>query len=166
MIFWQAGLALVIVWNVFRDPAIDYRLVAAGAVLPDLVDGVTGGVWIMHTLVASIVLLTLVMLATRHRRRTRRRLLALPIATFLHLVLDGSWTDRTTFWWPAFGWRLDAPLPSLDHGLVVLLVQEAVGLVALAWFWRRFHLGDRDVRSTFLRTGRLAATFRREAPSG
>ena len=50
VILWFAGGAFIVVWAVFRDPAIDYRLVMAGAVLPDLGDGVLGSAGPMHTL--------------------------------------------------------------------------------------------------------------------
>jgi hypothetical protein len=155
VLLWPAGAALVAVWNVFRDPAIDHRVVVLGALLPDLVDAPFGGARIAHTLAASAALLVVVMLATRGRRHARRRWLALPIGTFVHLVVDGMWTRTETFWWPAFGWELAGGLPALDHGPAVLLVEEAIGAVALVWFWRRFGLSDPGHRRTFLRTGRL-----------
>lgn len=155
MLLWPAGAALVAVWNIFHDPAIDYRLVVAGALLPDLVDAPFGGARVAHTLVASVALLVAVMLVTRGRRRARRRWLAVPIGTFLHLVFDAAWTRTETLWWPFYGWSLDGRLPGLDHGVGVLVVEEVVGLVALVWFWRRFGLGRPAVRAAFLRTGRL-----------
>jgi inner membrane protein len=124
VLLWFAGGALVAVWQVFKDPAIDYRLVMAGAVAPDVVDAAFGGARLLHTLAFSVVLLCGVMLATRGRRGTRRRLLALPIGTFLHLVLDAMWARTEVFWWPAFG--LDLPgdgLPSSDRPAAVLVVQ-------------------------------------------
>ena len=39
MLLWFAGGAALIVWVVFKDPSIDYRLVMLGAVLPDLAIG-------------------------------------------------------------------------------------------------------------------------------
>ncbi len=156
MALWFAGLALVVVWQVFRDTAIDYRLILAGVLLPDLVDAALGGARILHTLSASVLLLTAVMLGTRGRRGTRRRLLALPIGTFLHLVLDAMWSSTTVFWWPAFGLSFgEAELPSLSRPPAVLLVQELAGLVALVWWWRRFRLHEVDRRRIFVRTGRL-----------
>lgn len=156
MLLWFAGLAPVIVWQVFRDTAIDYRLIVAGALAPDLVDGLLGGARVLHTLVASVVLLSLVMLGTRGRRGARRRLLALPIGTFLHLVLDAMWSSTAVFWWPLFGTSFEgADLPSLARPAAVLVVQELAGLVALVWWWRRFRLQDLDRRRAFVRTGRL-----------
>jgi membrane-bound metal-dependent hydrolase YbcI (DUF457 family) len=155
VILWPAGLSLAIVWQVFHDPAIDYRLVVAGAVLPDLVDGPLGGARFAHTLLFSVALLAVVMVATRGHRPARRRLLALPIGTFVHLLLDGMWTRAHGFWWPFLGGRLAGRLPALDHGAVVLALEEVAGALVLAWWWRRFGLADRARRMAFLRTGRL-----------
>lgn len=156
MLLWFAGLAFLIVWTVFKDTAIDYRLVMAGAVLPDLVDGLLGGPRVLHTLIFSVVLLVGVMLATRGRRPWRRRLLALPIGTFCHLVLDATWTRTVTFWWPFLGRDLsEQGLPSLQRPFALLVVLEILGLLALVWCHGRFRLGEPERRRQFLRTGRL-----------
>ena len=155
MVLWFAGFSWLIIWLVFRDPAFDYRFVLVGALLPDLVDAPFGGAGIAHTLTASAVVLVVVMLATQRRRRVRRSLLAVPIGTMLHLVLDGMWTVTELFWWPLFGADLgDRALPSLDRGWL-LLPMEVAGAVALAWCWRRFGLADADRRRLLLTTGRL-----------
>ena len=155
MILWPAGLAVALVWLVFRDPAFDYRLAIAGALLPDLVDGPLGGARVLHTVAAAVVVLTAVMLLTRGRRRARRAWLAVPIGMFVHLVGDAMWARTETFWWPAFGWDLHGRLPALDHGVAVLLLEELAGALLLAWSWRRFRLSDPAVRARFLRTGHL-----------
>lgn len=157
MVLWFAGLSFVLVVLVFRDAAIDYRLVMVGALLPDVVDGlVVRGAWVLHSVLFSAVLLVAVMLATRGRRHLRRRLLALPIGTFVHLVLDGAWAATTVFWWPVLGWSFErARLPSLERPLAVNLLMELAGLAALVWCYRRFRLFEPQRRSTFLRTGRL-----------
>jgi hypothetical protein len=155
VIFWPAGVALGLVWLVFRDPAFDYRMVVVGALLPDLLDAPFGGARLAHTLVAAVVVLTLVMLGTRGRRHMRRSLLAVPIGMFAHLVADGMWARTETFWYPAFGGPLEGRLPALDHGLAILLLEELVGLLIVAWCWQRFQLGDPEVRRQFLRTGHL-----------
>jgi hypothetical protein len=155
LILWPVGLALLAVWVIFHDPALDYRLVVVGALLPDLVDAPFGGARVLHSVVASAVLLAGVMLATRHRRQARRRLLAVPIGTFLHLVLDGMWTRTQTFWWPFLGHHLHGRLPPFDRPLAVLVLQEAGGAAALAWLWREWDLADPHVRRRLLRTGRL-----------
>ncbi len=155
MLFWPAGVALGLVWLVFRDPAFDYRMVVVGALLPDLLDAPFGGARLAHTLVAAVAVLTVVMLATRGRRHVRRSLLAVPIGMFAHLVADGMWARTEAFWWPFFGRNLEGRLPGLDHGLLVLLVEELAGFLVVAWCWQRFRLSDPKVRAAFLRTGHL-----------
>lgn len=155
MLLWFAGLSLVLVWQVFRDPAIDYRLVVAGALLPDVVDALIRGAAVLHTLAASVALLVLVMVATRGRRPWRRRLLAVPIGTFLHLLLDGMWAHTEAFWWPFFGWELAGGLPSFSRPAAVVVVQELAGAAAVGWWVRRFGLTDAGNRRHFLATGRL-----------
>jgi hypothetical protein len=156
VLLWFAGLAFVLVWLVFRDTAMDYRIVIGGALLPDAVDVLFGGARVMHTLVFSVGLLFLVMFATRRRRAARRRLLALPIGTLVHLVLDGMWRRTVVFWWPGFGLSFEStPLPSSERALTLIVAMEVAGLVALVWAWRRFRLYEPERRDYFLRTGRL-----------
>ncbi len=156
MVLWFAGMSFLAVWLIFRDPALDHRLVVAGALLPDLIDGPTGGPWLAHTLAGSALLLVGVMVGTRGRRVLRRRLLALPIGTFLHLVLDGAWARTEVFWWPAFGPGLgEGPLPSVARGWTDVPL-ELAGLAVLVWAWRRFRLAEPQRRRLLLRTGRLA----------
>ena len=38
MFLWFIGTAVVSVWYIFRDPRFDYRFLAVGAVLPDVID--------------------------------------------------------------------------------------------------------------------------------
>ena len=155
MFCWFVGMAFLAAWLVFRDPALDHRLVVGGALLPDVVDAPTGRAGVAHSLVASAVLLGVVVLATQGRRRLRRSLVAVAIGTFLHLVLDGIWTNRQVFLWPFAGLDLgDASLPSVARGWVDVPL-ELAGLAVLAWAWQRFRLGEPDRRRTFLRTGHL-----------
>jgi membrane-bound metal-dependent hydrolase YbcI (DUF457 family) len=146
-------MALAIVWNVFRDPAVDHRLVVAGALLPDAVDLLAGHPAYAHTLLAPVTVLAVVMVATRGRRAARRRLLALPIGLLLHLVLDGTWTRSEVLWWPFLGATF--PDARLWPSLLLALAEELAGAGALWWFVRRFRLTDPEPRRAFLRSGRL-----------
>jgi len=140
VLLWFAGMAYLIVWSVFRDPRIDYRLVMAGALLPDVVDGPLGGPRYAHTLVVSVAALVVVMLVTRgpSRRALRRRALAVPIGMFCHLVLDGIWARTAVFWWPFLGDGLhDRGLPSFDRPVVLLVAMELAGAAALVWSHRQ-----------------------------
>lgn len=154
--FWVAGGAFVIVLLVFRSPALDYRAVMAGAVLP-LIDLLAGDVRLAHTLLAPVAVLGIVMLATQRRRLVRRRWLGIPIGMFLHLVLDGVWSNAGLFWWPAFGTGFDAvPAPELSRGVPLDLAMEVVGAAALVWAYRRFRLNEAARRDRFVRTGMLS----------
>jgi hypothetical protein len=155
MFFWFAGGSLALMWNVFRDPAIDHRLVMVGAIAPDIIDGVTGGAWLFHTLLMSVTILFVVMAITIGHRQLRRQLLALPIGMFFHLLLDGAWAFTEVFWWPVQGAGFDSPLPVAGRSPAFNLVLELAGLAALIWAWRRFGLGDPDRRARFVRSGRV-----------
>ncbi len=154
MFFWFVGAGVLLVWLVFQTPTIDYRLVAVGSVVP-LVDGFFGGPRVLHTLLAPVVALTLVMVATIGKRLRRRQWLGIPIGMFLHLVLDGTWSDQEQFWWPLRGTEFaSGGLAEWNRG-VTGLVLELAGIVAIWWMVHRFDLVDPDRRRRFLDTGQL-----------
>lgn len=157
MLIWFAVMSVVITWVVFQSPAIDYRMVALGAVLP--VVEVPFGAGFLHTLLAPTLVLAAVMLATRNRRLVRRRWLGLPIGMYLHLVLDLAWTRTDTFWWPVLSREFSAgPAPEVARG-VWSVVLELVAVAVGVWAYRRFGLDDPGRRERFLRTGQLDRTF-------
>lgn len=160
MLLWFVAFAILVVLAVFDSPAMDYRTVVVGAVLP-VVEVVAGRAFVLHTLAGSVVALAVVVLATRGRRLTARRLVGLPIGMFLHLVADGSWSDASLFWWPFLGVGAlgDADVPERAH-LGVSLALEVVGVLALLWLVRRERLTDPAARARFLRTGRLTGGVR------
>lgn len=153
MLIWFAVMSVVVTWAVFQSPAIDYRLVALGAVLP--VVETPFGAGPLHTLLAPTAVLAAVMLLTRNRRLVRRRWLGLPIGMYFHLVLDLAWTRTDTFWWPFLS-RSFSPgsSPELSRG-VWSLAMEAVAVAVGIWAYRRFGLDDAARRDLFLRTGQL-----------
>ncbi len=152
MILWFAAGAILGAWSVLRDSSFDYRLVALGALLPDVGDAVVGHRALAHTLVFAVGSLGAVMLATVDRRAVRRHLIALPIGLLAHLVLDGVWTDKALFWWPGFhSWGATAIAPELPF----LVVREVIGLALAIVVVRRFGLRDAASRRAFWRTGRL-----------
>jgi hypothetical protein len=141
---------------VFRDPALDERLVMAAATLPAVLDLAVGGVRLLHTLAFPILLLGAVMVATIGRRGLRRELLALPIGFFVNLVLDGMWSSTRLIAWPLGGLSFgDEQLPTLGRPWPLRLGMEVAGLVALVWCTRRFQLLEPRNRQRFLRSGRL-----------
>lgn len=155
MFFWFLGTSFVAVWFVFRDDRFDYRVLALGALLPDLVDVCTGGVWVMHSVVASVLVLGVVMALARRGSVRRRRWLALPIGMLLHLVFDGAFNSTEVFWWPFAGLDfVDESIPSLNR-MSLNIVLEVAGLAMLAWMWKINEMSRRANRSRFIATGRL-----------
>ena len=157
MLLWFAAGSAVIVWAVFQSPAIDYRMVMLGSVLPLL--EVPFGAGFLHTLLAPVLALGVVMAATVGRRLVRRRYLGIPIGMFLYLVLSGAWANTGVFWWPLGGGTLyDDPSPVVDHGAWSIAL-ELAGIGLAVWAYRRFGLEDRRRRERFLRTGQLDRAF-------
>lgn len=135
MLLWFVGTAAVAVWFVFRDPRFDLRLLAAGAVLPDVVDVPFGQARAAHSLTVAVAVMVVVMFATVGRRALRRRLLAVPIGMMLHLVFDGIFSAAEVFWWPFAGSWGDVDVPSLARGWWNVPL-EVVGLAMLWWVYR------------------------------
>ena len=139
MVLWFAACAVLGAWWVLRDANFDYRLIAVGALVPDLVDAVAfQHRALAHTLVFAVGSLVVVMLATINRRALRRHLIAVPIGFLAHLVLDAVWANKTLFWWPAFGdWGTSAIVPPLPW----LLIREGLGVVAAIAVLRMWRAG-------------------------
>jgi hypothetical protein len=155
MLLWFVFGAIFGVWNVFQSPGLDFRLIAAGALLPELIDLPFGAQAYAHTLLAATVVLVATMLATmgRGNRLRRRRALGLAIGWFSALVLSAAWAHQEVFWWPAFGSA--RPDAALFAAWPVLVVEELLGAAAAWWAWSRFGLRDASRRRALLRTGRL-----------
>lgn len=157
MFFWFLGTSFVAVWFIFRDSRFDYRVLALGVLLPDMVDIFSGGTWVMHSVVAPVVALTTVMIVGKRGSVRRRRWLALPIGMFFHLVFDGAFNNTQAFWWPFSGFSVShGSLPSVDR-MGLNIVFEVVGLGLLAWMWTINHLSEAHNRAQFLKTGQLHA---------
>ncbi len=156
MILWFAILAPIMVAEVFQSPMIDYRMVTLGALIP-VAEGFLGHPSVIHTVFGAAASLTLVVLATQNRRLLRRRLLGLPIGLLIHLVLDGSWTRASLFWWPAFGFDFGSrQIPEFEHSLLTTLGLEGASLAAGLWAWRRYGLEQPANRRLLLKTGQLS----------
>lgn len=154
--FWFLASSVITIGFVFRDPSFDNRLLLVGSVLP-AIDGIFTGSRALHSMTVSIVLLAIVMIATKRGSARRKMLLGLPIGMFLHLVFDGAWNDTDTFWWPFTGLSFgDSGIPMVDRGLWSVVL-EIAGLVGCVWLWRKNGLGEAANRRAFLRDGRLLA---------
>ena len=157
MLLWFVATSLVSMRWCFGDPAIDHRLIVAGALLPDVLHAAGGGAPFAHSLALPVCGLIAVMLLTVGRRRARRRWLALPIGVFWHQVFDGAWIQPALFWWPIGGNAADATLPLATRGIWLNLVMELAGLLGCWWIWRATGMArNSQARADFWRTGRLA----------
>ena len=155
MVFWFAGPAWLLVWRVFRSPAVDYRLVVVGALLP-VGDRLVGHATPLHTVTGAVAGLALVMVLARGRRLAQRRWLGVPIGMFCHLLLDATWSDTDLFWWPFPGTALSASeVPETTWPVGVVVALEVVGLLVLIGLWIRLGLTKPEHRERFRRTGHL-----------
>lgn len=171
MLFWFVAVAVCTVLLIFDSPAVDYRFVAAGGVLP-LAEAVVVGSRLLHTLAGSVLLLSVVMGATVGHRLVRRRWLGVPIGTLVFLAAGGVWTRAELFWWPLMGFDAgalgaygaffgtgagtgDVSLPEFQRPGAVLAAMELVGIAVLVWIWQRFDLSDPEHLRRLARTGRL-----------
>ena len=154
MFLWFIGTAVISVWYVFRDPRFDYRLLAVGAVLPDVIDLPDRHARWAHSLTVAVGVLVVVMLVTAGRKPIRRLLLALPIGMMMHLVWDGAFASTSVFWWPFSGSWGSVRVPSLQRSWLNIAF-EGAGALMLVWMWRRCELSDPHRRSALLHHGRL-----------
>ncbi|MBI4303541.1 MAG: metal-dependent hydrolase [Chloroflexi bacterium] len=95
-------------WNHLN--AIDYRLVALGSLLPDIIDK---PLWLLfgndislsgrdyaHTLLFNLLLLAAGLVLVQRRKPW---LLVLSFSSFMHLVFDELWQVPATLFWPLLG---------------------------------------------------------------
>lgn len=162
MLIWFAAGSVAIVWTVFRSPAVDYRAVSLGSVV-GLVE-VPFGSGPLQTLLCSCVALAVAMALTVGHRLRRRRALGVPIGMFLHLVLNGSWTNEEIFWWPVRGDGLFATSSLVLQRGIWSGVLELAGVMVALWLWSEFGLDDPERRTTFVRTGQLDRSFVKSRP--
>lgn len=156
MVLWFVSAPLLAMRWFFGDPAIDHRLIVAGALLPDVLHVATGGSPLLHSLALPVVGLVAVMLATVGRRRSRRRWLALPIGVFWHLVFDGAWVEPALFWWPVGGGDVGVALPLAQRPIWLIGIMELVGLIGCWWIWRSAGLAHNPAaQADFWKAGRL-----------
>lgn len=172
MIFWHVGATVFLFRWIFRDPGVDLRFLAFGAVLSDLIDKPLGRILFAdtyrtgrvygHTMVFAVVVMTIGMIATRRATVARRRAITLSVGVFFHLLLDGMWTMPETLFWPLFGVEFPPGPEDYWSGLIgrlldqpVVLVQELVGLLYLLYLWNAAGLRDPAARRRLRETGRI-----------
>lgn len=173
MLFWHIGGVILLFRYVFRDPKVDVRFLALGALLPNLVDKPLGTIAFAddfgadriygHTLAFSTLIMIVTLLGTR-RGRVRRQWMALAIGAMLHLVLDGMWASGAVLFWPLLGAEFPMGVVPYWEGFFQrevwswgTIITELAGLLYLVYLWFLCDLSDHRARTTFLSTGRLPA---------
>jgi len=172
LFLWHLGMTTLIARYVFRDPAMDLRWLAVGAILPDIVDKpIASIVWndvfhthrvFAHALLTPAVALLLVMVVTKRATPARKAAIVVVLGWFVHLVLDGVWASPEGFLWPLFGFDFP-PIAGSDFGTLLtdmlsnplVWVGEVVGAGYLVYLGRS-RLSDPGALRGFLRTGRMA----------
>ncbi|MFQ6012490.1 MAG: metal-dependent hydrolase [Thermoplasmata archaeon] len=179
------GLTLALVVGArrrFVDLRVDYRVLLAAALLPDLIDkplslafGI-GGRSYGHTLLFAVTLTGLFLLA-RSWPVIRRpgtigaaALLPLAIGTWTHLLLDRMWALPEILFWPFLGFAF--PVDPFDLSKLLLayqdpyvLVGDVLGAVALGFLVWRHRVYRRANLLRVLRRGRLERGTKRLPPS-
>ncbi|ABE52908.1 metal-dependent hydrolase [Methanococcoides burtonii] len=94
---------------------IDYRFVAVGALLPDLIDKPIGRLFFeeifangrifAHTFLFVLVLFAMGAIIHKYHKENGTGMIILSIASFMHLLQDRMWTVPQTFLWPIMGWE-------------------------------------------------------------
>ena len=171
MLLWHLGTTTLIARYVFRDPGMDLRWLAVGALLPDIVDKPIGSIlWndVFHThrvfghaLIVPVIALMVVMAVTRRGSMARRAGIVVVLGWFIHLVLDGVWASPEGFLWPFFGFDFP-PIAGSDFGTLVadmlsnplVWVGEVVGAAYLVYLWRT-RLSEPGALRRFAGDGRI-----------
>ncbi len=155
-------------------PHVDFRLIALGAFLPDLIDkplfffiGLGEGRGVGHSLIFN-ALLTIVLLLWSRRpvasapiQSARSVLTLVAIGAWTHLLLDRVWEQPWVFLFPFLG--LDPPELVPGEGLMLplflhdpyIVAGELVGLMAIAVMTLRHKLYRKTNLRRVATTGRL-----------
>lgn len=176
MLLWHIGASIAFVRYAFRDPFMDLRFLALGAIVSDLVDLPVGiAMWSRfesvrlfgHSILFGVTLMVVVLVATR-RGTWRKRLILVATGVLLHLALDAMWQSPGSLWWPFLGDGFTssgfAGYGEYVKDLVsnpVVWAGEAIGLVYLVVLWRKAGLDDADKRQVLYRTGVVSAAIDR-----
>ena len=176
MLFWHVGATTAFIRYAFRDPAMDLRFLALGALAPDLIDLPIGVVFwtsvehvrlAAHSFAFGVIVMVAVLVLTR-RGPVRKRWMLFAVGVLLHLALDAMWQLPETLWGPFFGWDFaSSGFASYGANLrdllstPILWAGELAGLAYLAFLWRSSGLGAPEARQRLLRTGTVSAPIDR-----
>lgn len=149
---------------------LDYRLLAAATLLPDIIDKPLAififteahtSQLIAHSFLFNAVLLVCALLWWR-------KPLPYVLAFNAHVLADRMWNHTESFWWPLFGWStfwtykpMNTPETMLNVYLDIVIhypqvwVIEIVALLFLGWFMYRHQLYRWPMLKHFVLTGHV-----------
>ena len=168
MLFWHLGATTAFIRYAFRDPNMDLRFLALGAIAPDLIDLPIGiALWDRveavrlgaHSLAFAALVMAVVLILTRRGPR-RKRWMLFAVGVLAHLAFDAMWRLPETLWWPFLGTDF-ASTGFATYGEYVrdlltdpvMWLGEVAGAAYLVWMARRIGIQDPSTRRTFLATG-------------
>lgn len=158
LLFGHLGVTLGIFFSLgFMIPYlrkfIDFRYIALGSMLPDIVDKPLGklifaqtlanGRTIGHTLLFSLALALLGFYI--YEKKKNPGPLACAAGSFCHLLEDRMWANPVTFFWPLFGWSFPKGCPdytgleyfiemfkrSFEPELSLCFISELLGMIII-----------------------------------
>ena len=156
MIFYLPCVSILLTYFIFRSKGIDYRAVALGSLTPFTIDLFIGHASIGHSFIFAVGMFVLIMLGTISRPRLlRRRLLCFVIGIFFALVLEGTFLQEQTWWWPltrhSSGNHID-----IFPNMTAWIIREVVGLIALYIIFGIGELHIKTNRQEFFKQGRIS----------
>ena len=176
MLFWHIGASVAFIRYAFRDPLMDIRFLALGAVLADVIDLPVGiALWstyetprlVGHSTIFALLVMVLVLIFTQ-RGPVRKRWILLSVGLLLHLALDAMWRSPETLWWPFFGSDFTpSGYESFGEYAANILrspamwMGEVAGFAYLGILWTRSAMSNQDARRRFLSTGVVSAPIER-----
>lgn len=121
---------------------LDYRILAVGAMLPDIIDKPLGHVFtdlgngrlIAHSLVFFLALAGVAMWTTRRGSRSAPAIVALAFGTGAHLAFDEMWRMPFSFWWPTFGFMFPALGFAPSRWITTILTDRFVQVTEILGF--------------------------------
>ncbi len=150
-------------------PHIDYRLIAIGSLLPDIIDKPIGAYFFRstfhnsrifaHSLIFSVLLILLGIFYFKRRRNNN--ILLLGVCSLIHQILDSMWLYPGILFWPAYGLKFPTRPEGnwLASNLMNLLTNptvympEIVGAIIIAYCFIKLIINKRV--KEFLKNGTL-----------
>jgi membrane-bound metal-dependent hydrolase YbcI (DUF457 family) len=148
---------------------IDYRLIAIGSLLPDIIDKPIGAYFFRstfhnsrifaHSLIFSMLLILLGIYYFKRRRNNN--VLLLGVCSLIHQILDSMWLYKGILFWPAYGLKFPTRPEGnwLASNMVNLLTDpmvygpEIVGAIIIAYYLTKLIINKRV--KEFLKNGTL-----------